>query len=567
MLESPAQTLTLNIRPEKLSGEITRKAPENHPESTGGAGIIGRPSTSTMPYEQIAAVDLGSNSFHLEVGRVVYSQIYPLDILKEPVRLASGLTPEKLLDEASQDRALDTLSRFSERLRGFQPGAVRAVATNTLRVAKNAQPFLSKAERVLGFPIEVIAGREEARLIYLGAAHALPPTRDRRLVVDIGGGSTEFIIGKKIEPVIMDSLYMGCVSHSLRFFPDGRVDKKHFVEAELSAAREIQRIVRDYRQLGWSEAVVSSGTARAVADLLELNGLNPGGLGGITRTGLEHLRSLLIRAGSPAKLKLTGLRSDRVPVLPGGVAILCTIFSELDLDHMIYSEGALRLGVLYDLLGRFHRRDMRDTTVRRFMRRYHVDASQAERVKRTALGLFEQLAPGDGMDDPTARKLDVRMLSWAASLHEVGMPISRGGFHKHGAYITRFADMPGFSKKDQERLSFLILGQRGKLGKLMPAFSAGGAVCDPDCPDCSDCVGWRQVFCLRLATLLHRSRDDHAAPEIRVSLKNSVFSLVFPAGWLAANPLSASALVDEATAWHRVGFGFTFKRRPAGEGR
>ena len=203
-----------------------------------------------MSYEQIAAVDLGSNSFHLEVGRVVYGQIYPLDTLKEPVRLACGLTPDKLLDEVSQTRALAALSRFGERLRGFQPGSVRAVATNTLRVARNAAAFLAKAERSLGFPIEIIAGREEARLIYLGAAHALPPTRDRRLVVDIGGGSTEFIIGKKIEPLLMESLYMGCVSYSLRFFPDGRVDNRRLTEAELSAAREIQRLAQAYRQLG-----------------------------------------------------------------------------------------------------------------------------------------------------------------------------------------------------------------------------------------------------------------------------------------------------------------------------
>lgn len=241
-----------------------------------------------MSYEQIAAVDLGSNSFHLEVGRVVDDQIYPLDTLKDPVRLASGLTPDKHLDEAAQQRALETLSRFGERLRGFHPDAVRVVATNTLRVAKNAAAFLPQAEASLGFPIEVIAGREEARLIYIGAAHALPTSRSKRLVVDIGGGSTEFIVGKKVTPMLMESLYMGCVSYSLRFFPDGKIDKKRFGEAEVSAAREVQLIAQDYRQLGWSEAAASSGTARAIADLLEMNGLNPDGVTGITREGLMH---------------------------------------------------------------------------------------------------------------------------------------------------------------------------------------------------------------------------------------------------------------------------------------
>ncbi len=498
-----------------------------------------------MQYEQIAAVDLGSNSFHLEVGRVVYSQIYPLDTLKEPVRLASGLTPEKLLDEAAQARALDTLSRFGERLRGFQNDAVRAVATNTLRVAKNAKAFLPKAEQALGFPIEIIAGREEARLIYIGAAHALPPTRDRRLVVDIGGGSTEFIIGKKIEPILMDSLYMGCVSYSLRFFPDGRIDKKRFAEAELSAAREIQRITQDYCQLGWSEAAASSGTARAIADLLEMNGLNPQGVGGITREGLGKLRALLIRAGASANLKLNGLRSERVPVLPGGVAIMSAIFSELAVERMIYSEGALRLGVLYDLLGRFHRRDMRDTTVRRFMRRYHVDRLQAERVKQTALSLLAQLIAIDAPENEP----EVSMLEWAASLHEIGISIAHGGFHKHGAYIAGFADMPGFSKKDQESLSFLILGQRGKLEKL-----TSRPLADPL---------WRLVFCLRLAALLHRSRDDHSAPPVRVKMSDGGFFLQFPVDWLQDNPLSASALSEEALVWHKAGFKFTVKRRSA----
>lgn len=542
-----------------------------------------------MSYEQIAAVDLGSNSFHLEVGRVVYGQIYPLDTLKEPVRLACGLTPDKLLDEVSQTRALAALSRFGERLRGFQPGSVRAVATNTLRVARNAAAFLAKAERSLGFPIEIIAGREEARLIYLGAAHALPPTRDRRLVVDIGGGSTEFIIGKKIEPLLMESLYMGCVSYSLRFFPDGRVDNRRLTEAELSAAREIQRLAQAYRQLGWSEAAASSGTARAIADLLEMNGLNPGGGEGITRAGLEKLRSLLVRAGSPESLGLTGLRGERAPVLPGGLAILSAVFSELGIERMIYSEGALRLGVLYDLLGRFHRRDMRETTVCRFMRRYHVDASQAARVKALALAFFGQLA--DDLD-PRAKEGGARLLAWAASLHEIGISIAHSGFHKHGAYIARFADMPGFSKTEQERLSFLILGQRGKLEKLMAAFSA-----DDFC--------WRLVFCLRLAALLNRARDDRmTALDVRVGLRrgkvaatggkavgrkgekagkneknekggdgrndrngsrgeNGAFSLVFPTGWLAANPLSASALAEEAAIWQRAGFGLTIRRRAA----
>ncbi len=498
-----------------------------------------------MGYEQIAAVDLGSNSFRLQVGRVVDDQIYPLDTLKELVRLASGLTREKLLDEPAQQSALETLSRFGERLRGFQPEAVRVVATNTLRVAKNARTFIPRAESALGFPIEVIGGREEARLIYIGAAHALPSSRHKRLVIDIGGGSTEFIIGKQLDPLVMESLFMGCVSYTLRFFPSGRVDKKCFYEAEVSAAREIQTIAQDYRRVGWTEVAASSGTARAIADLLEFNKLNPDGRSGITREGLSKLRALLIRAGSAAELKLAGLRTDRLPVFPGGIAIMSAIFSELGIEHMTYSTGALRLGVLYDLLGRFHHHDMRDATVNQFMRRYQVDARQAERVERTALELLGQLI---GIDLPE-HESDVRFLRWAAALHEIGISIAHGGFHKHGAYIVSFADMPGFSKKDQELLALLVLGQRGKLEKL------------PSTPDTAPV--WRLVFCLRLAALLHRSRDDQHLPVSIVRQSGAGFQLDLPADWLLANPLSAAALADEALIWQRMGSDLRIRRRAA----
>lgn len=496
-----------------------------------------------MGYEQIAAVDLGSNSLRLQIGRVVDDQIYPLDTLKESVRLASGLTPEKFLDEATQQRALEALSRFGERLRGFAPESVRVVATNTLRVAKNARAFITQAEAALGFPVEVIAGREEARLIYIGAAHALPPASHKRLVVDIGGGSTEFIIGKQFEPMLMESLFMGCVSYTLRFFPDGKIDKKRFYAAEVAAAREIETITHDFRRFGWTEAAASSGTARAIAVLLESNDLNPDGLPGITREGLAKLRSLLIRAGNAADLKLAALPTERLPVFAGGVAILSAIMTELGVDRMIYSEGALRLGVLYDLLGRFHHHDMRDATVRQFMRRYQVDVRQVGRVERAAFELFGQLV---ALDAPE-HEVDVHFLRWAVSLHEIGISITHSGFHKHSAYILTYADMPGFSKKDQDRLALLVLGQRGKLEKLPlePGY-------DPT---------WRLVFCMRLGALLRRSRDDHPLPTFSLRQFGNAFQLELPGDWLLANPLTAAALADEAQAWQRIGSALRIKRR------
>lgn len=486
-----------------------------------------------MIFENVAAIDLGSNSFRLQVGRVVDNQIYPLDSMKEPVRLASGLTAEKYLDAAAQGRALDGLRRFGERLRGFDAGAVRAVATNTLRVAKNAVDFLPLAEEALGFPIEIIAGREEARLIYIGASHSLPSAAHKRLVVDIGGGSTEFIIGKRHEPQLMESLYMGCVSYTLRFFPDRRIDKKRLREAQGAAAKEIELIAADYLRLGWKEAVGSSGTARAIADVLELNNLNPNGESGITRQGLERLCAMLIKAGSAELLDLPGIKGDRLPVFPGGLAIMSAIFETLDIDRMIYADGALRLGVLYDLLGRFHHKDMRDSTVAQFRRRYLVEGDQVERVEATAQAILAQLRQG------VPDEADVQFLSWAARLHEIGISVAHNAYHKHGAYILTYADMPGFSKKDQARLAMLVLGHRGKLEKL-------GAL-PPD-----DAI-WTLIFCLRLAVLLHRTRDDRCLPEWRAALTPRGYQFDLPAGWLAENPWTAAALREEVVVWKQLG--------------
>ncbi len=488
-----------------------------------------------MSYELIAGVDLGSNSFRVQVGRIVGEQIHPLDTLRETVRLGSGLTREKLLDHASQQRAIAALRRFGERLRGFAPDAVRAVTTDAMRVARNAPLVLLQAEAALGFPIEVIGGREEARLIFIGAANALPVAGHRRLVVDIGGGSTEFIIGEGTEPALMESLFMGGISYRQRFFPDGKVDKKRLYAAEVSAAREVEAIVVDYQRCGWGEAVGSSGAAQEIATLLEMNDLNPQGESGITREGLARLRQLLIRAGSAEALNLHGMRPDRCLILPGAVAIMSAVFAEMGLERMTYSDGALPLGVLYDLLGRFARHDTRDTTVAQFMQRYQVDETQVRRVERTALLILGQMIKLDDL----AHENDVHFLRWAVSLHEIGVSVAHSQFHKHGAYILGHADMSGFSKRDQARLALLVLGQRGKLQKLA-AMPAG----DPN---------WRLLFCLRLAALLHRARDDHPLPEMSVREAADGFELDLPARWPAGNPITATALADEVMFWRRIG--------------
>ncbi|OGA54152.1 MAG: exopolyphosphatase [Betaproteobacteria bacterium RIFCSPLOWO2_12_FULL_62_58] len=489
-------------------------------------------------YSSLAAVDLGSNSFHCQIARVVGDQIYPLDALREPVRVGAGLTEDKTLDEESQERALACLQRFGERLRGFDRHTVRALGTNTLRVAKNAAAFLKKAEAALGFPIEVVAGREEARLIYLGVAHSLPVSKERRLVVDIGGGSTEIIIGANHRPQKLDSLFMGCVSYSLRFFPDGKVSKAAMKQAELAARTELQPIVAGFSRRNWQQAVGSSGTVRALADILQLNGF---GDGHITPDGIDRLRSCLIKAGDMARTELAGLRPDRVPVLPGGLAILNALLSELDIDTMVAATGAMRQGMLYDMLGRFHHKDMRDVTVSQFMQRYHVDALQARRVGALANALYNKLTADAGKANEAAPNY----IAWAAKLHEIGISVAYSGYHKHSAYIINNADMPGFSRDEQTRLSLLVLSHRRSLKRVSEK-------ADVD-------VDWNLVLALRLAALLCRRRCDVTLPPIQARAQGRKFRLTLELDWLLRNPLTVTALRDEAREWDRIGFELNIK--------
>jgi len=490
-------------------------------------------------HENLAAVDLGSNSFHLLVGRIVDGQIYPLDTLREQIQLGAGLTQDKRLDRGCQSRALEALARFHERLRGLPRDAVRAVGTNALRVARNAPQFLREARETLGFPIEVIAGREEARLIYLGVAHALPPAENRRLVVDVGGGSTELIVGEGLRPRLMESLYMGCVSSSLRHFPEGRIDKSALKSAVLEARQELAAITRNYRRYGWQQAVGSSGTARSIENILGENGF---AAHGITREGLERLRDLMLKAGRADPDRIPGLKAARADVLPGGFAILYAVFEELDIEEMAVSEAALRHGVLYDLLGRVEHRDMREATVTQFMRRYHVDAAQAARVRDLAIRIHEQLGSAErGADDP-----DRLLLDWAARLSEVGLSIAHAQYHKHSAYVLSNADMPGFSRVEQQRLARVVLAHRGKLEKVKDGGLENG--------------DWNLVFALRLASTLLRRRTRVRLPAFRVLSGEERFSLELPRAWLARNALTAAALESEAKQWETVGRQFAVRR-------
>ena len=497
----------------------------------------------------VAAVDLGSNSFRMLVAQVVNTpsgtQLRPIDTLRETVRLAAGLTDNKLLGNDAYQRGLSAIRRFGERIRGFDPSKVRAVATNTLRVAKNAQNFVNDAQDALGFPIEVIAGVEEARLIYIGAAHEVSAVQGNRLVVDIGGGSTELIIGKGYEPKLMESLYIGCVSHSMRFFPRGNIDAHAFKEAELAARREIQVIAGNYLKSGWKQVIGSSGTARALADIIAENnfngqgdGLTMGrvntGSGLITREGLRAMKKHLLKYEHVNDIQLGGLKDERRGVWPGGLAIMLAVFDELGIESMEVTDAALRVGVLYDLLGRSQHHDMRYVTVEQFMQRYTVDRDQATRVGNLAAEFLDQLPKPDS----ESRAENIALLQWAANLHEIGLSISHNGYHKHSAYIAGNADMPGFSKNDQARLAALLIGHAGKLGKL--ATNAGFH-------------DWRMLFCLRLAQVLCRGRSDANLPKVKVSEDDGSYLVSLSREWADAHPLTEFSLQKEAAEWERIG--------------
>jgi exopolyphosphatase/guanosine-5'-triphosphate,3'-diphosphate pyrophosphatase len=485
---------------------------------------------------EIAAVDLGSNSFRLQMARLVDGQLLFHDSLREMVRLGAGLGKDKALDADSQKRAIDCLKRFGERLRGLEPRAVRAVATNTFRVAKNAPQLLDAAQQALGFPIEIIAGREEARMIFVGVSHGLPVTDHKRLVIDIGGGSTEFIIGSGFEPQQMESLYMGCVSYSIKFFSDGKLGESNLRRAEIAARSEIQGIRQHFSGSHWQEAVGSSGTARALGEILRLNGW---GDGTITRQGMARLRSLMLKTRDLKNLQLEGLSAERMPSFPGGFAIMSAAFDELGIERMAVAGGALREGVLYELLGRMHHHDTREETVARFKRRYHVDTQQARRVQAAATLLLKQVAHKLRMGELAA----MQYVAWAAKLHEIGISIAHNGYHKHSAYIIENADMPGFSRMEQQVLGLLVRCQRRSIAKL------------PLPPTSDDlCV---MILVVRLAVLLHRNRMDNPFPQLRFEWGRGGFSLTIPADWLANNLLAEAALQAEVAYWKDAGITFS----------
>jgi exopolyphosphatase / guanosine-5'-triphosphate,3'-diphosphate pyrophosphatase len=499
------------------------------------------PVAATPLPQTVAAIDLGSNSFHMIVARIDDGHLQVIDRLKEMVRLGEGLTNDKNLRADVTERALACLERFGQRLRGMPPGSVRAVGTNTLRQLRPETRFLEQAELALGHPIEVISGREEARLVYLGVAHGLEAGTERRLVVDIGGGSTELIVGEGFAADLRESLHMGCVSMSLRWFADDKITTKLMDKAELSGALEVRPVRELFRRAGWVNAVGSSGTIKSIATVVAAEGWSEDG---ISAESLLRLREALIAAGRTSAISFKGLAEERRPVFAGGVAVLRSVFTTLGIGHMQVSDEALREGLVYEMMGRIHHEDVRERTVAALTRRFAVDRAHARRVRTTALALFRQVAAPWGLHD-----LDYPLfLAWAARLHEVGVVISHSQYQKHGGYLLRSADLSGFTRQQQQVLAALVLGHRRK-------FPVQEFLALP-CPiqDASR----RLCVLLRLAVLIHRGRSPNTKPRPRLIAEGDDLRLSFPGNWLDGHPLTRLELEQEAQTLTAAGMTLEF---------
>ena len=491
---------------------------------------------------RLAAVDLGSNSFRLEIGRVEHGQFARTEYLKETVRQGNGLDDERNLTRHAMEKGWDCLARFGERLASFHATEVRAVATQTLREARNRDEFLVQANAVLGFPIDVISGREEARLIYQGVAHALPQDDERRLVIDIGGRSTELILGQGYDPQLMESYRVGSIAWSTRYFPDNLFTKHAFQMAEIAAKAVLDEALNAYRRDAWDVAYGSAGTVGAVGDVLSAAGW-PAGF--VSQEGLNWLQGKLISAQSADRLRLPGMRDDRRAIIGGGLSILRAVFDLLQIDEMQLATGGLRHGLIFDLLGRTDgQTDVRARSVERLATKFGTDTSHGHRVGRVATHLFDQL-----QCDPTSLTSDSKLpderpgrkLNWAAQLHEIGSHISHSDYHKHGAYILDNADAMGFALSELHRLSLLVLGHRGKLRKLDTDFG--------------DALFVQQLLTLRLAVILCHARRDPDLDGLaltREAVQANCFVLSSPPEWSQNFPQSAHLLREEVLAWQKT---------------
>ena len=492
--------------------------------------------------EIVAAVDLGSNSFHMIVCSLKDGKLQTIDRLKETVRLASGLDENNILDSDTQNRALACLEKFAQRVRHFPLGSVRIVGTNTLRTAQNSGQFLSKAEQILNHPIHIISGIEEARLIYLGVAYSLGSQAQLRLVMDIGGGSTEYIIGMGDTPKEKESLNMGCVSMNTLFFKDGVISRQTFAAAVLFAQQRLEPHQKKFSSPLWQQAIGASGSLRSIAKVLQAKNWSNNG---ITRDGLELLVARIQQCNHISELNLPELDTERLPVFVGGVAIVYATFKSLGIEQMTVADGALREGVIQDLLGRLYNHDTRASTVAMLATRYRTDKGHATRIKQTIDFIRVQLQKKCSW---AADENAVQFLQWAADLHEIGIDIAHHQYHKHSAYLLENGDMAGFSRQDQIVLATIVRSHRRKLSLALFA----------ELP-----APWHKqaaylTLILRLAILLHRNRSEHSLPNFKIMVSKFKINIKFPANWLSQSPLTHADLTQEAEYLKMVGYKLEF---------
>lgn len=490
------------------------------------------PSRLPRATAPLASIDMGSNSFRLEIGHLQHGRYRRIAYLKETVRLGGGLDANGYLTEDAAQRGLACLGRFAQRLQGFDPAQVRAVATQTLREARNRDAFLVRAQAALGFPIEVISGREEARLIYAGVAH-LQPGEQPRLVIDIGGRSTEMILGQGRVPLAAESFKVGSVSLSMRWFPDGRFSEQMFREAQIAAGAELEEALEPFAPRHWRQALGSSGTAGAVSQVLQAAGLTDGR---ITPEGLRWCIRQCLEAGHVDRLSLPSLSEDRKAIFGGGLSLLYTLVTHFGIEALQPAKGALRQGVIVDLHERHAAQrhagsgDMRDHAVAELQARFGVDVGQAARVRSVAAALLTGAQPQ--ADDEALREL-----GWACDLHEIGLMVSHHDHHRHSAYLLAHVDAPGFSQSQQRRMADLVLGQRGGLRKVEAQL-------------CSELFAW-QVLALRLAVIKCHARAAVNPRALRLSRSGRHAVLDFSADWAAQHPRTLHLLREEAAAWER----------------
>ena len=479
-----------------------------------------------------AAVDLGSNSFRLHVGKHDGDAIRVLKSVREPIRLAAGLDDKGNLTPAAMQTALACLKNFRAVLDGYKLDGVRVVATSAMRVARNAAAFLPQAELAIGHPIEIISGEEEGRLIYMGVANALATPGERRLVIDIGGGSTELILGRGQEIEKVESFSVGTVKQSLAFFVGGRVDAPSFEAAILSARSHFEDAAPPYRPQFWKQCYGSSGTARTIADIIVKNGIGRE----VNAASLSALKQRFIEFGHVSRIEMAGLRPDRASTIIGGLAILIGLVRELDIPVVQPIEAGLRMGVMWDLHLRSTKRDRREQSVQAYLQKFHVDERRANRVADDALALYLQTKP--------ATEEYTRHLYWSALLHEVGLVVSQTGYHKHAAYMVENADLPGFTTREQKVMSRLILAHKGNLRKVVEVLA------EPDFA--------KAVVALRLAVLFMHSRIDIDFSLLKLRVKNRV-ELEIRREWVAEHPTLSYWLEKEQENWDEVGVDFAIR--------